>query len=52
MKVAERKLIVLEQVLRILDPDEVSEERIEAFNRAARLYEEWKNYVDEVHGDY
>jgi len=37
----EERLNVIEAVLRILDPDEVSDERVETFAVAASLYRAW-----------
>jgi len=35
------KIEKIEGVLRILEPDEVSDDRIEAFNKAISLYWDW-----------
>ena len=41
----EERVYKIEAVLRILDPDEVSDERIEAFTEAARQNREWLDAV-------
>lgn len=38
---------ILEKVLSVLDPEKVSDERINAFRNAAALYEEWSR-MDEI----
>ena len=37
-----KKMQMLERVLDVLDVEEVSDERIEAFREAAKLYGEWE----------
>jgi len=37
----EEKIEMVEKVLQVLDSDEVSDERIEAFNEAVVLYRDW-----------
>lgn len=46
-----RKMQMLERVLDVLDIEEVSDERVEAFKEAKELYEEWKRADEGVTGE-
>lgn len=45
------KRYMLERVLGILDPEMVSDERIEAFRNAAMLYHDWSSELERLKRD-